>query len=633
MFFLKVAPDFSRAWLALWYVSGAVALVGYRGVVAALTRHGLAQGQLTRRAIVYGTGPACESLLQALDADPDSDIRICGVFDDRGIERASRTIAGHANLGNLDALMAFCRRTPVDMLIVALPVSAETRVLQLIKKLWVLPVDIRLAAQASKLRFRPRTYSFAGTVPLIDVVDRPITDWDVVLKWLFDKSVATLALLGLAPVMALVALAIKLDSKGPVLFRQKRYGFNNELIEVFKFRSMFVDQADANASKLVTKGDPRVTRVGRILRKSSLDELPQLFNVLRGELSLVGPRPHALQAKAADRLYDDVVDGYFARHKVKPGITGWAQINGWRGETDTSEKIQKRVEHDLYYIDNWSVLLDLYILFKTPVRPARRRERVLKRGTHDRARTFARRQARPHRAAAPPTSWRWALVWLTVASGAVVFTEPAPIDVLTMGLVVLLPVIGLVAISRSLIVLLALMLIAAAAGVLAATNATDLPLAMTHTGVSLYMYIATFMFAAFVAKRPEAHTRLILNAYVWAAVAAALLGIVGYFDLFPGAHESMTRYGRATGLFKDPNVFGPFLVPALVYGLSRLTGASAAQEHPPARPAAGDRPRHAAELLARRVVQSGRGDGDLRRAAHPDRARQPRAAAGSPCWR
>jgi O-antigen ligase len=163
------------------------------------------------------------------------------------------------------------------------------------------------------------------------------------------------------------------------------------------------------------------------------------------------------------------------------------------------------------------------------------------------------------------------LVWLTVASGAVVFTEPAPIDVLTMGLVVLLPVIGLVAISRSLVVLLAAMLTAAAAGVLAAINATDLPLAITHTGISLYMYVATFMFAAFVAKRPEAHTHLILNAYVWAAVAAALLGIVGYFDLLPGAAESMTRYGRATGLFKDPNVFGPFLVPALIYGLNRLT--------------------------------------------------------------
>jgi lipopolysaccharide/colanic/teichoic acid biosynthesis glycosyltransferase len=166
--------------------------------------------------------------------------------------------------------------------------------------------------------------------------------------------------------MAAVAIAIKLDSKGPVLFRQKRFGFNNELIEVYKFRSMYTDMTDANASKLVTKGDPRVTKVGRIIRKTSLDELPQLLNVMKGQLSLVGPRPHALQAKADNRLYHDVVDGYFARHKMKPGITGWAQINGWRGETDTPEKIQKRVECDIYYIENWSVFLDLYILFRTP---------------------------------------------------------------------------------------------------------------------------------------------------------------------------------------------------------------------------------------------------------------------------
>jgi exopolysaccharide biosynthesis polyprenyl glycosylphosphotransferase len=231
----------------------------------------------------------------------------------------------------------------------------------------VLPVDIRLAAHNNKLRFRPRAYSYIGNVPVLDVFDKPITDWDVVMKWLFDKIVGTALLVAAAPIILMAAIAIKLESRGPVFFKQKRYGFNNELIEVYKFRSMHVDQCDATASKLVSKGDPRVTRVGRFIRKTSLDELPQLINVvLKGNLSLVGPRPHAIHAKAADRLYDEAVDGYFARHRVKPGITGWAQVNGWRGETDTHEKIQRRVEHDLYYIENWSVVFDFYILAKTP---------------------------------------------------------------------------------------------------------------------------------------------------------------------------------------------------------------------------------------------------------------------------
>jgi Undecaprenyl-phosphate glucose phosphotransferase len=268
----------------------------------------------------------------------------------------------------VDDLVEFARRTRLDLVIFTMPISAETRLLQMLRKLWVLPIDIRLAAHMSKLRFRPRSYSYIGAVPVLDVFDRPIADWDVVLKWAFDKIVGSLALLALAPVMLVTAIAIKLDSKGPVLFRQKRYGFNNEMVEVFKFRSMYTEMSDATAAKLVTKGDPRVTKVGRFIRKTSLDELPQLFNVVfTGTLSLVGPRPHAVSAKAENRLYDQVVDGYFARHKVKPGITGWAQINGWRGETDTEDKIQRRVEHDLYYIENWSVLFDMYILLRTPL--------------------------------------------------------------------------------------------------------------------------------------------------------------------------------------------------------------------------------------------------------------------------
>jgi Undecaprenyl-phosphate glucose phosphotransferase len=263
-------------------------------------------------------------------------------------------------------LIEFSRITKLDMLIVALPLTAETRVLQMLKKMWVLPLDIRLSAHTNKLRFRPRSYSYVGTVPFLDVFDKPIADWDSLMKRIFDVTVSLLAIVLLSPIMLATAIAVKATSKGPILFKQNRYGFNNELIGVYKFRSMYTDLCDANASKLVTKGDPRVTRVGRFIRRTSIDELPQLFNVLRGDLSLVGPRPHATHAKAAEHLYDEVVDGYFARHKVRPGITGWAQINGWRGETDTAEKIHRRVEHDLYYIENWSLLFDLWIVIATP---------------------------------------------------------------------------------------------------------------------------------------------------------------------------------------------------------------------------------------------------------------------------
>jgi exopolysaccharide biosynthesis polyprenyl glycosylphosphotransferase len=203
---------------------------------------------------------------------------------------------------------------------------------------------------------------------VLDVFDRPITDWDVVMKWLFDKVIGGFALVALSPLMALVAILIKLDSPGPVFFMQRRHGFNNENIEVYKFRSLYADKTDRDARKSVTKDDPRVTRVGRFIRKTSIDELPQLFNVVfKGNLSLVGPRPHAVNQRLEDRLFDEAVDGYFARHRVKPGITGWAQINGWRGEITSPDKIERRVEHDLYYIENWSLLLDLYILMRTPV--------------------------------------------------------------------------------------------------------------------------------------------------------------------------------------------------------------------------------------------------------------------------
>ena len=208
----------------------------------------------------------------------------------------------------------------------------------------------------------------SGDVPVFDMADRPISDWNLVFKWLFDKVVAVLALILLSPVMVATAIAVKLESRGPILFKQKRHGFNNELIEVYKFRSMYVDMADAGATRLVTRNDPRVTRVGRFIRKSSIDELPQLFNRAQGTAFRRRPRaPTHCRPRQTITLYYEAVDGYFARHRVKPGITGWAQIKGWRGETDTVDKIMQRVNHDLYYIENWSILLDLYILVMTPV--------------------------------------------------------------------------------------------------------------------------------------------------------------------------------------------------------------------------------------------------------------------------
>ncbi len=367
-FFAKAGDQFSRVWLGSFYIIGLIALLGFRKCLFLLVRNWTREGRLDRRTVIVGADANGDALIRALGKQRDSDVRIVGMFDDRGDDRSPSNVAGHQKLGTVDELVEFARKTRIDLVIFSLPISAEGRILQMLKKLWVLPVDIRLSAHNNKLRFRPRAYSYVGNVPVLDVLDKPITDWDVVTKWLFDKIVGSLALLALSPLMLFTALAIKLDSRGPIFFKQKRYGFNNELIEVFKFRSMYVDQCDATASRLVQKGDPRVTRVGALIRKTSIDELPQLINVVfKGNLSLVGPRPHAVHAKAADRLYDEAVDGYFARHRVKPGITGWAQINGWRGETDTEEKIQRRVEHDLYYIENWTVLFDLYILAKTPL--------------------------------------------------------------------------------------------------------------------------------------------------------------------------------------------------------------------------------------------------------------------------
>ena len=368
VFFAKLDYVISRFWLGAWYLIGFNALAISRfGFAVSVERLAVA-GRFQKRVVVVGGGELARELIRDLAKADPAEIKLLGVFDDRGDSRSPTTVEGFAKLGNVDDLVEFARSTRIDLAVFAMPITAEQRILQMLRKLWVLPIDVRLAAHANRIRFRPRSYSYVGAAPMLDVFDKPLGDRDVLLKMAFDKVIGVAAIVALSPVLLLAALAVRLDSRGPILFKQKRYGFNNEMVEVYKFRSMYVDQLDYAAAKQVTRNDPRVTRVGRFIRKTSIDELPQLFNVvLKGDLSLVGPRPHAIHATAADRKYDEVVDGYFARHRVKPGITGWAQIHGWRGETDTPEKIQGRVDHDLYYIENWSLWLDLYILAMTPI--------------------------------------------------------------------------------------------------------------------------------------------------------------------------------------------------------------------------------------------------------------------------
>jgi Undecaprenyl-phosphate glucose phosphotransferase len=362
----QLGTSLSRGWFLSWALSGVLFAIAFRFALAALMRHFNKDGRFNRRAVLVGGGEAADHVIATLANSSETGLSLVGIFDDRHDLRSPNETRGLHKLGTVDDLIDFVRATRIDTLILTLPVTAEQRLLTIMNRLWVLPVEIRLSAHGQQLRYRPRAYSYIGNLPLLDLFDRPLGDWGPLFKSIADKVIAALALVLLVPVFAVIALAVKLESKGQIFFKQNRYGFNNELIKIYKFRSMYTDMTDLDASKLVTKGDPRVTKVGKFIRKTSLDELPQLVNVLQGTLSLVGPRPHATKASAAGNLYETVVDGYFARHKVKPGMTGWAQINGWRGETDTAEKIERRVEHDLYYIENWSLTFDLYILARTP---------------------------------------------------------------------------------------------------------------------------------------------------------------------------------------------------------------------------------------------------------------------------
>jgi len=357
-------PQYSQDLIVAWLAASSAALLAVRTALWIVIDRLRARGRLALRTVIIGASETGARLAHRIRGEHANEIALLGFIDDR-TTRLPRSEELGRRLGGLEHLRALVRDRAIDQALIALPWNATARLRDVIQELAFWPGRICLVPDLAGIDFSRSSSTRIAGMPMMLLFDRPISEWGSVLKRAEDLIVAVAALVFLAPVMALVAILIKLDSPGPVFFRQRRYGFNNDLIAIWKFRTMYQDLTDKDAKVLTIRNDPRVTRVGRLIRKFSLDELPQLFNVLSGEMSIVGPRPHALEAKADGRLYAEVVPRYAARHRVKPGITGWAQVNGWRGVTDTVEKIEKRVEYDLYYIENWSLWFDLSIIVRT----------------------------------------------------------------------------------------------------------------------------------------------------------------------------------------------------------------------------------------------------------------------------
>ena len=353
----KISAHFSRGWFIGWFALSGALLISGHFMVSRLLRRWMRAGFFSRNIAIYGSGEIAERLIEQLSFKSDGP-RLIGVFDDQPSGASSRI----AVAGGLSNLISLAQAERVDEVVIAIPLSQDRRIGRLVEELAVLPADIRLCPDQTAFRMRPTGIVNYDGVPLLEIVRRPLDHWGPLIKAFEDRILAALLLAAAAPFLVLIAIAIRLDSEGPVLFRQRRHGFNHQVITVLKFRTMHVAE-DGPVVRQARQNDARVTRVGRFLRRTSLDELPQLINVLRGDMSLVGPRPHAL---AHNEHFSSLVEHYARRHKMKPGITGWAQVNGCRGETDTQEKMRKRIELDLYYIENWSLWFDIRILALTP---------------------------------------------------------------------------------------------------------------------------------------------------------------------------------------------------------------------------------------------------------------------------
>jgi Undecaprenyl-phosphate glucose phosphotransferase len=355
--------EYSRVWLVSSVLASAVLLVGNRIVITQIVRRAVQSERMMESVVVVGANEHADKMLRAIRSARHANVNVLGVFDDRILRELPASLRPMM-LGSTTALLDFIRANHVDRVIVALPWVASARIDGLLNKLRTVPVRIDLVPNDVVWRFAGMNMERVGTVPVLTIANGRVDEQSGLIKRIEDVVISTILILLIAPILLLVALAIKLDSKGPVIFKQRRHGFNNDVFEVYKFRSMTVADSARSDVQQATRNDFRVTRVGKFLRRSSLDELPQLFNVLKGNMSIVGPRPHAVQHGIE---FASIISEYFARHNVKPGITGWAQVNGLRGETDTVDKMHRRVEFDLHYIENWSLLLDVKIILRTAI--------------------------------------------------------------------------------------------------------------------------------------------------------------------------------------------------------------------------------------------------------------------------
>ncbi|MDG3088261.1 undecaprenyl-phosphate glucose phosphotransferase [Vibrio hannami] len=364
-FFFKIGEAYSRVVLGFWFVATPLSLLFWRCCVFKLPRYFRPRDSYKDKSIIIGATRAGILLANELKTNKHIDENLLGFYDDRTPDRLSESVGTSklpaAMRGNIDDALRMAKNRSVKNVYIALPMEAAKRIKQILNAFADSNAHVHVVPDFFTFDLMHSRWKNVGNVVTLSVHDTPFRGFTSMIKRVEDVVLASIIIVLISPVLAAVALGVKLSSKGPVIFKQDRYGLDGRPIKVWKFRSMRSTD-NGPVVKQATKDDPRITPFGAFIRRTSLDELPQFFNVLTGQMSIVGPRPHAV---AHNEEYRGLIDKYMLRHHVKPGITGWAQINGYRGETDTLDKMEKRVEYDLTYIQNWSIWLDIKIVFLT----------------------------------------------------------------------------------------------------------------------------------------------------------------------------------------------------------------------------------------------------------------------------